>query len=79
MMKMTNDSNNTHYVVHILTAQAALAILAYSTLEIQLDFCGVYCITALAFPPDRRGPGIAAQVCFRIGTNLYIGFINCEA
>lgn len=75
-MKIINDSNNTHYVVHLLTAQAAFV---YNTLEIQLDFCGFYCTTALLFPPDSRGPSIAAQVCFRLGTNLYIGFTTSEA
>lgn len=39
---MINDSNNTHYVVHILTAPTALA----SGLTAQWEFSLISCFTA---------------------------------
>lgn len=39
-MKMINDSNNTHYVVHILIAQAALASWPTAHWKFSLIFVG---------------------------------------
>lgn len=43
--KVIDDSNDTHYIMHNSTNSTFSP--GMSTLDIQLDFCGVYCTTAL--------------------------------
>lgn len=53
--------------------------MAYSTLGMQLNFWGFYCITELPFPVELQGPTIPAQACSKIGTPMCTGFVNYEA